>query len=528
MTISDLDGFKSAIKECGFDNFWSSFIKTYLFKTRPDLMPEPGDIDLDMRYNIFEFDNIGELYEIGLAFDNQISKKQLGQYYTPKDTCQFMAQKTIELFNEKTDNLADVCCGTGNLIIEVLSILGEKKSSEIIKSGKLYLYDLDRNAIRLAIMKIAILFVPKDDTATFSKMSELIHIGHGNFLSNEIHFPDNTVVISNPPYGKMPAGTEIWDQCETASTNDMYTIFMDKMASESKSAVIISPQSFLGGNKFAPLRVVLSKFGGCIYSFDNIPCPIFIGKKKGIFNTNTINSVRAAITIVDKTKCGFRVSPMIRFKASEREEMFAQLDNLLGNITYTGPEPWTKTPKTLEPIITELKNATETVNDLIEKKTEKQERKFKLTVPSTPRYFITGSRRDLDRSSKIEIFAKDQDSFERLYVMINSTFSYLWWRIYDGGITLSKQTLLSMPVPNLSAEEMKQIVEDGISMEEGCIVNKMNAGKNNENIKFPDDYRKKVNHFILNTLNASDADDTLYSIHSNNLTAVLPLWITTD
>ena len=112
--------------------------------------------------------------------------------------------------------------------------------------------------------------------------------------------------------------------------------------------------------------------------------------------------------------------------------------------------------------------------------------------------------------------------------MINSTFSYLWWRIYDGGITLSKQTLLSMPVPNLSAEEMKQIVEDGISMEEGCIVNKMNAGKNNENIKFPDDYRKKVNHFILNALNASDADDTLYSIHSNNLTAVLPLWITTD
>ena len=82
-----------------------------------------------------------------------------------------------------------------------------------------------------------------------------------------------------------------------------------------------------------------------------------------------------------------------------------------------------------------------------------------------------------------------------------------------------------MPVPNLSAEEMKQIVEDGISMEEECIVNKMNAGKNNENMKFPDDYRKKVNHFILNTLNARDADETLYSIHSNNLTAVLPLWI---
>ena len=66
MTISDLDGFKSAIKEYGFDNFWSSFIKTYLFKARPDLVPNPGEIDLDMRSNIFAFDNIGELYEIGL------------------------------------------------------------------------------------------------------------------------------------------------------------------------------------------------------------------------------------------------------------------------------------------------------------------------------------------------------------------------------------------------------------------------------------------------------------------------------
>ena len=489
-------------------------------------MPEPGDVDLDMRRNIFEFDNIGELYEIGLAFNNQISKKQLGQYYTPKDTCQFMAQKIVDLFNKETDNLADVCCGTGNLIIEVLSILGKNESSKLIKSGKLYLYDLDKNAIRLAIMKIAILFVPKGDIATFNKIGELVNVGCGNFLSNKFHLPDSAVVISNPPYGKIPPDTKIWSQCKTASTNDMYAVFMDKIAAESKNAVIISPQSFLGGNKFAPLRAVLSKFGGCIYSFDNIPCPIFVGKKKGIFNTNTNNSVRAAITVVDKTRSGFRVSPMIRFKASERKEMFSQLDNLLGNITYAGTDPWTKIPKTLEPVITELKNAKEKVGDLIEKDVDKQERRFKITIPSTPRYFITGSCRDLDRSSKIEIFAKDQGSFERLYIMINSTFSYLWWRIYDGGITLSKQTLLSMPIPNLGAEEMKRIVEDGTSMEEGCIVNKMNAGKKNENIKFPDDYRKKVNHFILKALNASDTDDTLYSIHSNNLAAVLPFWVT--
>jgi hypothetical protein len=270
---------------------------------------------------------------------------------------------------------------------------------------------------------------------------------------------------------------------------------------------------------------VLSDFGGCVWAFDNVPAGIFCGRKKGIFNTNTANSVRAAITIVDKLQHGFRVSPMIRFRTQERKQMFEQLDNLLGDFEYTDSTPWTKIPKSLEPLVKELAKTKLLVADLIEKNPSKQEKQYKITVPSTPRYFISGSRRELDRSSKIEIFAKNEEAFNRLYLMINSTFSYLWWRIYDGGITLTRQTLLTMPVPDLTVDKMEEIVGEGLRMEKDFVVYKMNAGKNNENIKFPDTYRQKVNHLVLSSINLDSLAKNLFSVHSNSLSGVLSFWI---
>ena len=44
----------------------------------------------------------------------------------------------------------------------------------------------------------------------------------------------------------------------------------------------------------------MNQYNGEIYSFDNVPGNIFCGRKHGIFNTNTSNSVRAAITVVRK------------------------------------------------------------------------------------------------------------------------------------------------------------------------------------------------------------------------------------
>lgn len=523
--IKNLNDFRANVKKFAFSEFWDNFTKAYVYACRPDLLGEASLFDIDIKNPSFSLENVGELYEISLEINNKIDKKEMGKYFTPKDVAKFMALHLLDNFDMQKDLLADVCCGTGNLIIEVLSLLSTKQVETLIKKGKLHLFDVDLDAIKLALMKIAILFVKREDTKTYSQLDKLINVHCGNFLDSQINLTLNTVVISNPPYGKIPSKLLVAKELITAQdTNEMYAAFMEKMAIQCKGAVIITPQSFLGGDKFSSLRKVLSKFGGSVFSFDNVPATIFTGRKKGIFNTNTANSVRAAITVIDKKIKGFIVSPMLRFNCDERDFLFNNAEKLLGHTRYRTANPWLKIPKPLEPLASKLPSCSHTVKDLLTDLPIFQDKRFKINVPTTPRYFITGSHKDLDRSSCIEIFAKDEESFYLLYATINSSLSYLWWRMYDGGITLKKSTLLNLPVPNLSISSIKETVEDGLHNETKFLVCKLNSGRNNENIKFPDSYRKRLNDVILTNIGFPSIGEQLFSIHSNSLREVFQLW----
>ena len=88
--------------------------------------------------------DVAELYEIELSRNNKQSKKEQGQYYTPRDVADVMANWFLKL---PGSNVCDVCCGTGILILTYLFKLGYEKSRELIKSGCLYLYDVDEVAL---------------------------------------------------------------------------------------------------------------------------------------------------------------------------------------------------------------------------------------------------------------------------------------------------------------------------------------------------------------------------------------------
>lgn len=516
--IFDIPSFQRQVQTCGFTSFWNQFIQTYASKLRPDLKIKPSNLDIDTTKECFSLDNIGELYEIALERTNKISKKELGQYFTPQDTANFMARKLLDLLSAD-DNISDVCCGTGNLIVALLKQMQKKQALNLILNRQIWLYDLDESALKLAVMKLAILFVPKGDIDTYNNFASYVNCVTGNFLCDAITLPEKCAVISNPPYGKLLHGTSLWLDCETYSTNEMFAVFMEKIAKQSKISVIISPQSFLGSAKFTTLRKVLSKFGGTVYAFDNVPASIFNGKKHGIFNTNSANSVRAAITVIDNKGKGFRTTPLIRFKNCERDVLFCNLDKFVGNVIYNNATAWLKVPKPLEILVQRLNDSKYRVSDLI----TKTPNSYKLTVPSTPRYFVTASAKDLNRGGAIEIYARDQESFDRLYVLLNSTISYLWWRICDGGITITKDTLLNIPVPDIKAN-LDTIVQEGRDLETSCLKIKINAGKHNENIKFPDVYRKRLNTCMLETLNIMEAGNALYALHENALKLVLESW----
>ena len=469
--------YESFVSTIGLKKLWNYFIQ-YLLNKGIDSFSK----------NIIDFYDIGRLYEIGLAVENKNIKKQAGKYFTPNDISQLMAELLIE--NQHVTSIADVGCGCGNLIIDVLDKIKKRSPEEFENlSGQIYLYDIDKTALKICVARINVLFgIPSDK----------IHIIHGDFLSKKTKLPLNCYVISNPPYSKVLEIKQDWEFKESITqSKDLYIGFIEKIIKKAKKAVIISPQSYIVGNNFSSIRNVLNEFGsGEIYSFDNVPGTIFNGKKAGVFNTNTSNGVRASILTFNRTKeKGYRLTHLIRFKSEQRQDIvnISYLKNQLGNHVQNLIQPL-KCFKELEDFVYSLKSE-ETISSLLETNGDQHNECFRINVNSSARYFIIGSVKKLNRGGTFSLYAKDEQSFYKLYALLNSSYAYLWWRMMDGGILLPKSLILRIPLPeqlDLNAKIISLCKE--MIKEENCfLVYKKNAGALQESIKFPVSYREILN-----------------------------------
>lgn len=397
---------------------------------------------------------ISDLYEEALAFVNKINKKKNGQYYTPQDVSAFLAKQS-DLFNDGV--WCDPCCGIGNISYELL-----KLKPQLLDT--MYFYDIDSMALKICRFLFSFFFG--------KKYEELVNFKNINFLNSNDKFD---YIIMNPPYGK--CGEE-----------DLYITFMKK-ACEYKGFVSITPQSFTNSTNKPSIELkdrLLNYSFLNIYCFDNVPDCIFNGRKKGIFNQNTSISVRAAITIASNLKEEKKITPLIRWKTADRQKMFASCHEQLNNLkTFRG-----KFLKTF-PNANYFNFGGFELKDIIsDTPTE-----YKLTIPSTPRYYITASIRDLDRSSKHILYFKNKEDFLSAYLILNSSYAYWWWRICDGGMTLGLSTLLSLKVKKVMNDELfNELFEE----EKTHLVFKKNAGKLNENIKHSNKLINKLDNFLFN------------------------------
>ena len=473
---------------------------------------------IDFNGKVPEFLNIknfGELYEIGLATQDKILKKKSGQYYTPDDVAEVMA-KWLNACEGTA--VCDVACGTGKLILTYLELIGYDAARELISKGNLYLYDFDNVALKICRTTLAVKYG--------LDIANSIHDIFCDFLDKTIVLPDNAKVISNPPYAQIDEIQDYWLHTDVLmDTKEFYSCFMEKIFAQAKSTVIITPFSFISGAKFESLRRAMCvDGGGFIVAFDNVPGNIFCGRKHGIFNTNTANSVRAAITVVDSNlkNTGFRVSPLIRFKNEERKELLKC-------------EVLEKTLSSNKQIISDRDSTFKKIDgdlyDIYEKWVlsskyklrafiVKNEANYLIDIPNTCRYFTVASSRKLSRTGSIVLNIDDESNFYFLYCLINSSFTYWWWRIFDGGITYPVSLLNDLPVPfNLLSDSDKDyfsnLAKEMISKEDAYIVRKMNAGVAQENIKFPEDYRKKINQRLLKVLGFEFKKDVFEKVHAN-------------
>lgn len=454
----------------------------------------------------------GELYEIGLAIQDKQQKKNNGQYYTPDDVAFVMSGWFDSLEGE---NICDVACGTGKLVLTYLDYIGFEKARKSLQEGKIYLYDIDSTALN--ICKTAILLKFGKD------LKDKIHDVCGDFLSSKISLPEKSKVISNPPYAAIQQVGINWK--ETAVLNDsreLYSVFMEKIINESNASVIITPYSFISGAKFYSLRTILNQYNGEIYSFDNVPGTIFCGRKHGIFNTNTSNAVRAAITVVRKDSAeGFALTPLIRFKSTERKELLQckTLENFLSparqKISSAFPMYY-KCFKELQPLYERIMQKAEnhTLSELVSKAGN-----FMLSMPNTCRYYTSAVSGTLKRKGQITLYFDDEKKFNYAYCLINSSFAYWHWRLYDGGITYPVSLLLKLPVLYYLLSEddhtfFKETVNELSAKANEFIIKKNNVGVQ-ENIKYPREYRDKINQRFLRILNCEVENSTIDLIHSN-------------
>ncbi len=466
--------------------------------------------------NFLQISNLGDLYETGLAIIDKQQKKEHGQYFTPYDVACVMSEW---LKKQTSPVVCDVACGTGQLILSYLDIIGKEKARDLIFLGNLYLYDNDE--IALNICKTIILAKYGID------LEDKINVICCDFLDKSVQLPKNCKVISNPPYSKYNTIPHNWENSEIQQNGkDYYSAFMEKILLQSNESVIITPYSFIGGSKFYSLRRLMNNFSGFIVSFDNVPGNIFYGRKHGIFNSNTSNSVRAAITVTNKEKeFGYKVSPLIRFKNEERKLM---LDNkFLEKLIYTKRQIIDKNNSMYAKCDERLSHIYEkwySYSNKILAHYICESGKYIISMPNTCRYYTSALNKKMNRNGQITIHLDNKDVFNFIYCLINSSFVYWFWRIFDGGITYPKGLLLKLPMfyDKISDEEnlfFKEITEEMLSLSNTYIVTKNNVGVQ-ENIKFPRIYRDKLNRKFLDILGIKDNEKIFNIVHSNNLTEI--------
>ena len=462
---------------------------------------------------ILNVENFGELYEIGLAYVNKIDKKEHGKYYTPEDVALVMAKW---LNNQEGENIADVACGCGNLILKYLEIIDIKERNKILEN-KIYLYDEDEVALDICKYSIAIKYG--------KKYLDKINCIKGDFLDIKIKIPSDTKVISNPPYYKIKNKKKTWgSNAIIEDTKELYAAFMEKILRNSRASVVITPYSFMGAEKFYSLRILMNNYNGFIVSFDNVPGNIFNGRKHGIFNSNSSNSVRAAITVTENApkKKGYKLTPLIRFKTEERDKVLKckVLQGYLNDkyqVVDENNRCYYKCFKNLEKVyeITESSAENRLKNLLSNKKN-----KYSLCIPTSGRYFMVASKRDLKRDGKRTIYVNDDDYYDYIYCLFNSSFTYFYWRLFDGGINYPLSLIGNIPVfyKKISKDgknKIHNIAKEMMGKEKDYLVYKMNAKKLQENIKFPKYYRDAINGIFLKELGIKQEANIFDVVHSS-------------
>ena len=315
----------------------------YILKNQIFKSAKKGKIDLLLGLSIGE---ISVLYEYSVAFCDSASRKSNGQFFTPDDVADFMAEYS-KFFGEGI--WLDPCSGIGNLSWHLIS---KQDNPEDFLRSFVILSDKDDLALLIARTLLTVSFQNKRKKLFDELQSNFVSFdflsvadkGTPDLFNSNLdlaEIPKHDFVIVNPPY----LATEVDIRFETSRAGDLYAYFLENIIKSSKGFISVTPQSFTNAGKFSSLRkLLLDNYENLtIFTFDNVPANIFRGVKFGSKNSNQANSIRAAIVIAREGKGTRKITSLMRWRSSEREMLFNSLENFLTAVPLT--EGYFRTPQ---------------------------------------------------------------------------------------------------------------------------------------------------------------------------------------
>jgi hypothetical protein len=184
-----------------------------------------------------------------------------------------------------------------------------------------------------------------------------------------------------------------------------------------------------------------------------------------------------------------QITSLLRWRSTERKFLFKNIEEFLSDVVLT-EQFFPKVSSDYKDLYNKISSRSTLKELCVSKRT-----KFALHVPSAPRYFIPALKKPVKRASqKVLYFATEEDR-NYAYMAINSSLLYWWWRVRDGGMTLSLETLTSLPLPEFKIN--KKIVLDLENSEKTSKVYKQNAGAAQENVKHPKSLIDKLNQAVI-------------------------------
>lgn len=495
---------RDRLEDSDLKSVWMSILRTHIhFYSTLHEKEDFSDLEEFAEYSLYDEDlfrglsltEISMLFEYALSLTDQSSRKKTGSYYTPDDVAEFIAEQAERLDHQESAVWLDPASGVGNLSYFLLL---QQEDPEQFLLNNLVLQDINSLALKTAQVIFALHFQDRVD-AFYQKIADRFRVR--DFLERYSREGDDLFstfdeieegydyVIVNPPY----LSTVKDPSFITGGSRDLYSYFLEKILLTARGFVAVTPQSFLNGEKFRELRTLFMKNiqEVDLYVYDNMPDSLFKGYKYGSQNTNTNNSVRACIIVAQRGgESKYRITPMLRWPSEDRGKALSAAPKMLTSFTPE-VEVFPKLSEESKRLYDSIKESEKRLEEIL----SDYPTPYSLNIPSTPRYYVSATKRELNRSSMQIVHFETEEELNYAYILLNSQYLYWWWRVMDGGLTLSQRTLYSLPL--LEFEVNQELVKEIEESEEKNLVVKVNAGKKIENVKHDEKLVKKVTGTVI-------------------------------